>query len=152
MGLVSRFIQRSQSDGLLMALHLSARTLLGINLINLYNAVIFREHKIFTSCDISTPLPTGTTLPHPVGIVIGHEVKVGSNVRIQQNVTLGRRKPDPSEGYPTVGNDVSVGAGAVVLGDINLGRGCTVGANSVVLDDVSANSTVVGVPASNPDS
>ena len=147
MRILNRFIERTRSDGLLMALHLTVKTLTGINVINLYNAVIFREHKIFTSCDISILLPPSTTLPHPVGIVIGHEVEVGSNVRIQQNVTLGRRKPDPSEGYPTLADGVSIGAGAVVMGDINLDEECVVGANSVVVDDVAAGSTVVGAPA-----
>lgn len=147
MGLVRRFIQRSKSDGLLMALHLTLKSVTGINVINLYNALLFREHKIATSCDISIPLPRTTTLPHPVGIVVGHEVEIGSNVRIQQNVTLGRRSPDPSEGYPTVADDVRIGAGAVVLGDIELGQGCIVGANSVVLKDVNAHSTVTGAPA-----
>jgi serine O-acetyltransferase len=147
MGLLNRFIQRVESDGLLMALHLTVKSLLGINVINLYNAVVFREHKIATACDISTPLPPSATLPHPVGIVVGHEVELGSNVRIQQNVTLGRRSPDPAEGYPTLADGVSVGAGSAVLGDIDLGEGCVVGANSVVLDDVAAGSTVVGSPA-----
>lgn len=148
MGVLDRFIQRSKSDGLLMAIHLTVKSLTGLNVFNLYNAVIFREHKIATSCDISIPLPPSTTLPHPVGIVVGHEVEVGSNVRIQQNVTLGRRKPDPSEGYPTVGDDVSIGTGSVVLGDISLGDSCIVGANSVVLDDVRSGATVAGTPAS----
>lgn len=130
-----------------MTVHLTIKTLIGLNVINLYNAAIFREYKIITSCDISTPLPPSTTLPHPVGIVVGHEVEVGSNVRIQQNVTLGRRKPDPSEGYPTITDGVSIGAGAVVMGDINLGKECIVGANSVVINDVAAGSTVVGAPA-----
>lgn len=130
-----------------MALHLTLISLIGINLINLYNAFLFREHKIATSCDISIRLPRSTTLPHPVGIVIGHDVDIGSNVRIQQNVTLGRRSPDPSEGYPTLADDVRIGAGAVVLGDIELGQGCIVGANSVVLDDVNPHTTVVGAPA-----
>ena len=147
MGLVERFVQRSQSDGLLMALHLTLRSIIGINVINLYNAVVFREHKIATACDISIPLPRSTSLPHPVGIVVGHDVTVGSNVRIQQNVTLGRPRPDPDAGYPTVEDDVSIGAGSVVLGEVTLGKGCTVGANSVVLESVSAGTTVVGAPA-----
>lgn len=147
MGLVRRFVRRLRSDGLFRTLQLTLQFTLGINLINLYNAVIFREHKIATSCDISIRLPRSTILPHPVGIVIGHDVDVGRNVRIQQNVTLGRRAPDPDEGYPHIGDDVRIGAGSVVLGDIELAEGCVVGANSVVLEDVSAHSTVVGAPA-----
>jgi serine O-acetyltransferase len=130
-----------------MTLHLTLKFAIGINLINLYNAVLFREHKIATSCDLSAPLPRSTQLPHPVGIVVGHGVDIGSNVLIRQNVTLGRREPESDAGYPKVADDVSIGAGAVILGDIELGEGCVVGANSVVLDDVRANSTVAGAPA-----
>jgi len=147
MGLLGRFIQRLRADGILMTLHLTLKYTLGVNLINLYNAILFREHRIAMSCDISVRLPRSTKLPHPVGIVIGHDVDIGETVRIQQNVTLGRNEPDPDAGYPTVGDDVRISAGAVVLGDIELGDGCVVGANSVVLDDVSPHTTVVGAPA-----
>lgn len=147
MSLVQRFSARVQKHGFLFTFHLVVKYLFGVNLINLYNAVIFREHKIATSCDISVKLPKSTILPHPIGIIIGHDVKLGERVRIQQNVTIGRKKPTPSAGYPTIGNDVTIGSGAVVLGDIELGEGCVVGANSVVLDDVEPNTTVVGIPA-----
>lgn len=147
MRLLKKLLRRLKHDGPLITLHVIFKFTLGINLINLYNAIIFREHKIATSCDICTPLPRSTQLPHPVGIVIGHDVNVGTNVRIQQNVTIGRREPKPSEGYPNIGDGVRIGAGSVVLGDINLARGCVVGANSVVLDNVSTDATVVGVPA-----
>jgi serine acetyltransferase len=147
MGLLKRFVQRLRSDGILMTVHLTLKFVTGINVINLYNAIIFREHKIATSCDISTRLPRSTRLPHPVGIVVGHGVEVGSNVLIRQNVTIGRREPESSAGYPNIADDVSIGAGSVILGEIDLDEGCVVGANSVVLEDVSANSTVVGAPA-----
>jgi len=147
MGLVKKFLNRLGSDGALMILHLTIKFLTGINVINLYNAVVLRKYTIATSCDISTCLPRDTELPHPVGIVIGHNVEIGSNVLIRQNVTLGRSEPDPDAGYPTIADNASIGAGTVVLGDINLGEGCTTGANSVVIDDVSPHATVVGVPA-----
>lgn len=147
MRLVKRFLDRLGSDGPLMTLHLTVKFLTGINIINLYNAVVFREYTIATSCDISTCLPRDTELPHPVGIVIGHNVEIGSNVLIRQNVTLGRSKPDPEAGYPAIADNASIGAGTVILGDVNLGEGCTTGANSVVIDDVSPHATVVGVPA-----
>ncbi|ELZ36069.1 serine acetyltransferase [Halorubrum saccharovorum DSM 1137] len=147
MELLRRFLVRLRSDGLLMTVHLSIKFLTGINIINFYNAIIFREHTIATSCDISTCLPRSTELPHPVGIVVGHDVEIGSNVRIRQSVTIGRSEPDPDAGYPTIADDVSIGAGTVILGDIDLGEGCTTGANSVVVDDVPPHSTVVGVPA-----
>lgn len=151
MGLVKRFLQRWQKDGLFLAIHLVIDYSLGINLINVYNALIFREHKIITSCDIETVLPRSTTLPHPVGIVIGHDVDVGEDVRIQQNVTLGRTKPEPEEGYPIIREGARIGAGAVVVGDVELAEGCVVGGNAVVLDDVNSNTTVVGAPATEVD-
>lgn len=147
MGLVERFLTRLRSDGILMTIHLTIKFLIGLNFINLYNAVVFREHTIATSCDISTCLPRDTELPHPVGIVIGHDVDIGSDVRIRQNVTIGRSEPDSDAGYPTIEDDVSIGAGTVILGNINLGEGCITGANSVVVDDVAPHATVVGVPA-----
>lgn len=147
MELVRRFLIRLRSDGILMTIHLTIKFLTGLNFVNLYNAAVFREHTIATSCDISTCLPRDTELPHPIGIVIGHDVNIGSNVRIRQNVTIGRSKPDSDAGYPTIADDVSIGAGTVILGDIDLGEGCTTGANSVVVDDVPPYATVVGVPA-----
>jgi len=130
-----------------MSIHLTINFLVGVNFINLYNALVLREYTIATSCDISTCLPRNTELPHPVGIVIGHDVDVGSNVRVRQNVTIGRSEPDPDAGYPTIADNVSIGAGTVILGDVDLGEGCTTGANSVVVDDVPPQTTVVGVPA-----
>ena len=147
MGLVGRFLTRLRSDGIFMSIHLTINFLVGVNFINLYNALVLREYTIATSCDISTCLPRNTELPHPVGIVIGHDVDVGSNVRVRQNVTIGRSEPDPDAGYPTIADNVSIGAGTVILGDVDLGEGCTTGANSVVVDDVPPQTTVVGVPA-----
>ena len=147
MGLIGRFLTRIRSDGILMAIHLTVKFLTGLNSINLYNAFVFREYTIATSCDISTCLPRSTELPHPVGVVIGHDVDIGSNVLIRQNVTVGRSEPDPDAGYPTISDNVSIGAGTVILGDVDLGEGCTTGANSVVVDDVAPHTTVVGVPA-----
>lgn len=147
MGLLTRFITRLRSDGILLTVLVTVKYLIGINIVNLYNALRFRKHKILMSCDIETRLPRDTELPHPVGIVVGHGVEVGSNVLIRQNVTIGRSEPERSAGYPKIADNVSIGAGSVILGDIELGEGCVIGANSVVLDDVRANSTVAGAPA-----
>jgi serine O-acetyltransferase len=147
MNLIDKFVTRIESDGWLLTLLLTVRYLTGINPINLYNALRFREHRIITSCDLSVLLPRSTQLPHPIGIVIGHDAEVGANVRIQQHVTLGRPVPEELAGYPTVQDDVVIGASATVLGDITIGEGATIGANSVVLDDVAPSSTVAGTPA-----
>ncbi|GAA0542039.1 serine O-acetyltransferase [Halorubrum ejinorense] len=96
-------------------------------------------------------LPKSTEIPHPIGIVIGHEAKVGANVRIQQHVTLGRPIPERSAGYPKVGDGVVIGTGSTVLGDVSVGEDARIGANSVVLNDVCPDTTVVGSPATEID-
>jgi serine O-acetyltransferase len=90
----------------------------------------------------------GLRIDHPVGIVIGAGVKIGSGCILLQNVTIGTRYVN-STGYdnefPLIGNNVTVGAGAVILGGVKIGDDCTVGANSVVLADVRDGTTVTGV-------
>lgn len=66
---------------------------------------------------------------------------------IFQNVTIGSNKGDGKQGIPRIGNNVLIGAGAVLVGDIRVGDNAVIGANSVVLTDVPANAVVAGVPA-----
>lgn len=99
-------------------------------------------------CYISPRAKIGAALalPHPTAIVIGEGCVIGRNVMIYQGVTLGQKsKSDRS--YPTVGDDVTIYAGAVVVGAITIGDGAVVGANAVVLSDVPPASVVVGSPA-----
>lgn len=84
-------------------------------------------------------------LPHPYGIVVHAWARIGDRVTIYQNVTLGETNTRP--GVPTLGDDVLVGAGAVLLGPITVGDGAVVGANAVVTDDVPAGGLAVGNPA-----
>ncbi len=102
---------------------------------------------IWFSCDVDPEVEIGhgLYLPHPLGIVIGGGVKIGSNVSILQNVTLGRVATEHLD--PTLGDNVEIGAGAVVLGAIHVASGAKVGANSVVLKDVPAGAIAVGAPA-----
>ncbi len=88
----------------------------------------------------------GLFIDHGMGVVIGETTIVGDNVTLFQGVTLGGTGKETGKRHPTLGNDVVVGAGAKVLGNIILGDHVSVGANAVVLNDVPANSTVVGVP------
>lgn len=87
--------------------------------------------------------------PHPTGIVIGDGVIVADDVVIYQSVTLGgRRRGDWQAGrYPSVGANTVIFAGAVLAGNVRIGRGCTIGANAVVISDVPDGATAVGVPA-----
>lgn len=87
---------------------------------------------------------------HPVGIVIGDNVRIGKRCWILQNVTLGSAMVKGVVGpmdNPVVGDDVVIGAGAVVVGAITVGNEAKIGANAVVLKDVPAGHLAVGVPA-----
>jgi len=89
----------------------------------------------------------GVFIDHGMGVVIGETAVVGDNVLIYQGVTLGGTGLEKGKRHPTIGNNVVIGAGAKVLGNITIGENSYIGANAVVIKDVPANSTVVGVPA-----
>lgn len=88
----------------------------------------------------------GLFIDHGMGVVIGETAEVGNNVTIYHGVTLGGTGKDKGKRHPTVGDNVTIGGGAKVLGPINIGDRVKIGANSVVLIDVPPDSTVVGVP------
>jgi serine O-acetyltransferase len=81
---------------------------------------------------------------HPLGIVIGGSAKIGDRVRFFGNNTVGTAKEN---GYPTIEDDVWVGAGARILGPITVGARSVIGANAVVLTDIPPDSVAVGIPA-----
>ncbi|MFK0734643.1 MAG: serine O-acetyltransferase [Gloeotrichia echinulata GP01] len=88
----------------------------------------------------------GVFIDHGMGVVIGETAIVGDYTLIYQGVTLGGTGKESGKRHPTVGQNVVVGAGAKVLGNIQIGDRVRVGAGSVVLRDVPADSTVVGIP------
>src|SRR3990172_6890369 len=85
-------------------------------------------------------------IDHGMGVVIGETTVIGNNVTLFQGVTLGGTGKDKWKRHPTLGNNIVVGVGAKVLGNIVIGDNVKVGANSVVLESVPPDSTVVGVP------
>ena len=85
-------------------------------------------------------------IDHGMGVVIGETTIIGDDVTLYQGVTLGGTGKEKGKRHPTLGNNVVVGGGAKILGNITLGENCRVGAGSVVLNDVPDNSTIVGVP------
>ena len=85
-------------------------------------------------------------IDHGMGVVIGETAVVGDDVTLYQGVTLGGTGKEHGKRHPTIEDDVVIGGGAKVLGNITVGRNCRIGAGSVVLRDVPENSTVVGVP------
>jgi serine O-acetyltransferase len=106
---------------------------------------IFFGLEIAVKCEIGG----GLYLPHTQGTVIGAN-KIGINATIYHGVTFGAREIDLSytaSSRPSVGDNVIVGAGAKVLGDVFLGNNSRVGANAVVLEDVPEGATVTGIPA-----
>ncbi len=88
----------------------------------------------------------GIFIDHGMGVVVGETAVIGDNVTLFQGVTLGGTGKEKGKRHPTLGNNVVVGAGAKILGNIRVGDNVSVGANAVVLEDVPPNSTVVGVP------
>jgi serine O-acetyltransferase len=85
-------------------------------------------------------------IDHGVGVVIGETAIVGNDVTLYQGVTLGGTGKEHGRRHPTIEDEVVIGGGAKVLGNITVGRNCRIGAGSVVLRSVPENSTVVGVP------
>jgi serine O-acetyltransferase len=101
-----------------------------------------------TGVDIhpAATLGTGVFIDHATGIVIGETAEVGNDVTIYQGVTLGGTNLDHVKRHPTIGDRVTIGAGAKVLGAIIIGADSRIGANSVVVKSVPPGSVVVGVP------
>lgn len=88
----------------------------------------------------------GFFIDHGTGVVIGETTEIGNNVTLYQGVTLGGTGKEKGKRHPTIGNDVVIGAGAIVLGSITIGDKVQIGAGSVVIHPVPPNCTVVGVP------
>lgn len=107
------------------------------------------QHRFWSAvCGADIPLNSqlggGLILIHPNGIVIHPEASVGVNCLILQQVTIG---VGSTPGLPVIGGHVEIGAGAKILGGIQIGDHAKIGANSVVLDDVPVGATAVGMPA-----
>jgi len=85
-------------------------------------------------------------IDHGMGVVIGETAEIGDDCTLYHGVTLGGTTWQKGKRHPTLGKDVVVGAGAKVLGPINLGDGVRVGSNAVVVKDVPDGATVVGIP------
>ena len=85
-------------------------------------------------------------IDHGNGVVIGETAIIKDNVTIFHGVTLGGLGFEKGKRHPTIGNNVLIGCGAKILGNIEIGNNSKIGANAVVLKDVDSNCTVVGVP------
>ena len=108
----------------------------------------FGPDRSVTGVDIhpAAILGEGLFIDHATGVVIGETAEVGVDVTLYQGVTLGGTSLDRSKRHPTVGDRVTIGAGAKILGAITIGHDSRIGANAAVVKPLPANSVVVGVP------
>ncbi|AGN26231.1 serine O-acetyltransferase [Candidatus Methanomassiliicoccus intestinalis] len=104
--------------------------------------------RVLTGADIhpGATIGKGFFIDHATGVVIGETTIINDNVSIFQGVTLGGVSTSKKKRHPTIGNNVTIGANASVLGDITIGDNVKIGAGSVVVKDVPPNTTVVGIP------
>lgn len=110
---------------------------------------VYLHYQLKCGADISreATIGPGFYIGHFGGIVIGPDVVLGRNCNISQGVTLGAAAKEGRRGSPVVGDNCYFGAGAVVIGPVRIGNNVAVGANAVVTSDVPDNATVVGAPA-----
>jgi serine O-acetyltransferase len=100
-----------------------------------------------TDINPAVPMGRGIFLDHATGVVIGETAVIEDEVSILQDVTLGGTGKEDGDRHPKVRHGVLIGAGAKILGNIEVGRCSRIAAGSVVLRPVPANTTVAGVPA-----
>lgn len=110
--------------------------------------LISQISRFFTGIEIhpGAQIEKHLFMDHGMGIVIGETSIIGENVTIYHGVTLGGVSLDKGKRHPTIGNNVIIGAGAKVLGNITIGDNSKIGANSVILKDIPKDSVAVGVP------
>jgi serine O-acetyltransferase len=106
-----------------------------------------------TRCLTGVEIHPGATIgrrlfiDHGMGVVIGETAEIGDDVLLYHGVTLGGRSLISGKRHPTIGNRVTIGAGAKVLGPLRVGDDAAIGANAVVTHDVPPDSIATGVPA-----
>lgn len=102
-------------------------------------------NRVINGCVIGAgaKFSPGFVIMHPVGVVINSKVSGGANIVVESGVVIGDEKGQA----PKLGNNIFIGAGAKIIGGINIGDNVKIGANAVVVKDVPDNVTVVGIPA-----
>lgn len=110
--------------------------------------IISNISRFFTGIEIHPAARIGRRffIDHGMGVVIGATAIIGDDVLLYQGVTLGGTGNEHGKRHPTLGDNIVVGSGAKVLGNIEIGSNSRIGAGSVVVDAVPENSTVVGIP------
>ena len=118
--------------------------------------IVSQLARFFTGVEIHPAAKIGKNLfiDHGMGVVIGETSEIGNDVTIYHAVTLGGISPSidterqrHEKRHPTIGDNVVIGSGAQILGPIKVGKGARIAANAVVVNDVTDDTTMVGVPA-----
>lgn len=105
------------------------------------------KYKYGYDIPAETKIGMGFYIGHIGGIVISGKAVIGDNCNISQGVTIGFSSRGKNKGYPTIGNRVYIGPGAVIIGNITIGDDVAIGANAVVLNNISNNVVAAGIPA-----
>lgn len=111
--------------------------------------IVSQITRFFTGIEIHPGATIGRRffIDHGMGVVIGETTEISDDVTMYQGVTLGGTGKDKGKRHPTIGSNVTIGAGAKVLGPITIGDNTKIGAGAVVLKNLSPNITAVGIPA-----
>ena len=157
---LNEFIKKDPIATSKLKIFFISTSLHGLILYRFYN--FFHKYKVYTlsyplyvlskvlySMDIhpSAQIEPGVVIDHGIGVVIGETAEVGSGTLIYHGVTLGAKKVKKGKRHPKIGKNVTIGAGAKILGNIIVGDDVVIGSNSVVLIDIPQKSLVVGIPA-----
>ena len=105
------------------------------------------RHKTGIEIHPAATIGRAMFIDHGMGVVIGETTIIGDHVKLYHGVTLGGTGKECGKRHPTLEDNVTIGAGAKVLGNITIGKNSVIGANAVVLKNVPANSKAVGIPA-----
>jgi serine O-acetyltransferase len=108
---------------------------------------LFFQHvnRVYNGCVIGVKFEakSGFVIMHPIGVVINSKTKVGNNITIESGVVIGAEKGLS----PCLGDNIFIGAGAKIIGNVIIGSNVKIGANAVVVTDIPSNSTALGIPA-----
>jgi serine O-acetyltransferase len=109
--------------------------------------ILYQSRKTGIQINPGATIGRGLYIPHYGGIVVNPQTVIGKNCYLSHNVLIGKVHAGKRAGVPVIGDDVFIGTGAVLLGNITIENNAAIGVNSVVIDDVQSGVMVAGAPA-----